>query len=111
MIKHVEELIMARKNKQHSLQFKLDAVNYRKEHPDLTQEECAKNLGTGLSTLARWERQFRDNNGTISVRGTIMSIPYIIVFYYTVASINVFPQTSTSFSPCFFFLLKLKLSI
>ncbi len=61
---------MARKNKQHSLQFKLDAVNYRKEHPDLTQEECAKNLGIGLSTLARWERQFRDNDGTIPVRGS-----------------------------------------
>ena len=46
-----EELIMPRKNKQHTKQFKLDAVNYRKEHPDLTQEECCKNLGIGLSTL------------------------------------------------------------
>ncbi len=51
---------MPRKNKQHDKQFKLDAVKYRKEHPDLTQEECAKNLGIGLSTLSRWEAQFRD---------------------------------------------------
>lgn len=56
--------------KQHSKQFKLDAINYRKEHPDLSQAECAKNLGIGLSTLARWETQFKDNNGDIPVRGS-----------------------------------------
>lgn len=61
---------MPRKNKQHSKQFKLDAVNYRKEHPDLTQVECAKNLGIGISTLARWEKQFSDNDGDIPVRGS-----------------------------------------
>ena len=48
----------------------LDAINYRKEHPDLTQVECAKNLGIGVSTLARWEAQFRDNNGDIPVIGS-----------------------------------------
>ena len=46
---------MSRKTKQHTKQFKLDAINYRKEHPDLTQVECAKNLGIGVSTLAHWE--------------------------------------------------------
>lgn len=46
---------MSRKKTQHTKQFKLDAVAYRKEHPDLTQVECAKNLGIGVSTLARWE--------------------------------------------------------
>lgn len=61
---------MSRKNKQHSKQFKLDAINYRKEHPDLTQAECAKNLGIGLSTLSRWETQFKDNDGNIPVRGS-----------------------------------------
>ena len=65
-----EELIMSRKKTQHTKQFKLDAVNYRKEHPDLTQSECAKNLGIGISTLARWEAQFRDNDGDIPVRGS-----------------------------------------
>lgn len=43
---------MAR-GKQHNKQFKLDAVAYHKEHPNLSQEECAKNLGIGISTLAR----------------------------------------------------------
>jgi transposase len=61
---------MPRKNKQHTKQFKLDAVNYRKEHPDLTQVECAKNLGIGTSTLARWETQFKDNDGDIPTRGS-----------------------------------------
>ena len=48
----------------------MDAINYRKEHPDLTQVECAKNLGIGVSTLARWEAQFRDNDGDILVIGS-----------------------------------------
>lgn len=58
---------MSRKTKQHTQQFKLDAVNYRKEHPDLTQVECAKNLGIGASTLGKWEAQFRNNDGDIPV--------------------------------------------
>ena len=61
---------MSRKKNQHTKQFKLDAVNYRKEHPDLTQVECAKNLGIGVSTLARWEAQFRDNDGDIPTIGS-----------------------------------------
>jgi transposase len=61
---------MPRKSKQHTKQFKLDAVNYRKEHPDLTQVECAKNLGIGTSTLARWETLFNDNDGDIPTRGS-----------------------------------------
>ncbi len=60
---------MSRK-KQHSKQFKLDAVQYRKEHPDLSQVECARNLGIGTSTLSRWESQYRDNSGNIPTRGS-----------------------------------------
>lgn len=33
---------MSRKTKQHTKQFKLDAINYRKEHPDLTQVNVPK---------------------------------------------------------------------
>ena len=61
---------MARKNKQHDKQFKLDAVRYVKEHPDLTQVECAKNLGISITTLARWLSLYRDNDGDIPVRGS-----------------------------------------
>ena len=61
---------MSRQKTHHTKQFKLDAINYRKEHPDLTQVECAKNPGIGVSTLARWEAQFRDNDGDIPVIGS-----------------------------------------
>ena len=61
---------MARKNKQHDEQFKLDAIRYVKEHPDLTQEECCKNLGIALSTLQRWLAQYRDSDGSVPTRGS-----------------------------------------
>lgn len=61
---------MPRRNKQHDKQFKLDAVNYVKEHPDLTQEECSKNLGIALSTLQRWLTLYRDNDGDVLTRGS-----------------------------------------
>lgn len=61
---------MPRDTKQHSQQFKDDAVKYVKEHPDITLEECAKNLGIGLSTLSRWRKQYADNNGTVPTRGS-----------------------------------------
>ena len=61
---------MSSKRNHHSKQFKLDTINYRNEHPDLTQVECAKNLGIGVSTLAKWESQFRNNDGDIPVRGS-----------------------------------------
>ena len=65
-----EEFTMSRQTKQHSQQFKQDAVKYVLEHPDLTQEECAKNLGIGLSTLSRWKQQYSENDGTIPTRGS-----------------------------------------
>lgn len=56
--------------KQHTKQFKLDVISYRKEHPDLTQLQCARNLGIGISTLARWKSQYRNNDGDIPVIGS-----------------------------------------
>ena len=61
---------MSRQTKQHSQQFKQDAVKYVLEHPDLTQTECAKNLGIGLSTLSRWRQQYTENDGTVPTRGS-----------------------------------------
>ncbi len=61
---------MSKQSKQHDKQFKLDAVRYVKEHPDLTQSECAKNLGIGLSTLSRWLSQYRDFDGDIPTVGS-----------------------------------------
>lgn len=61
---------MSSKKNHHSKQFKPDAVNYRNELPDLTQVKCAKNLGIAVSTLAKWESQFHNNDGDIPVRGS-----------------------------------------
>ena len=61
---------MARKSKQHDKEFKLNAIKYVREHPDLTQEECCKNLGIGLSTLSRWKAQYEDHDGDIPIRGS-----------------------------------------
>lgn len=65
-----KEVLIMSERKQHSKQFKLDAIQYRKEHPDLTQTQCAKNLGIGISTLARWEAQYREHSGNIPTRGS-----------------------------------------
>ena len=35
---------MSRKKTHHTKQFKLDAINYRKEHPDLTRLNVLKTL-------------------------------------------------------------------
>lgn len=61
---------MARKSKQHDKQFKLDALKYVEEHPDLTQEECCKNLGISLITLSRWKSQYSQNDGEMPFRGS-----------------------------------------
>ena len=61
---------MSRKSAQHDKQFELDALKYVQEHPDLTQEECCKNLGIGLSTLSRWKSQYESNGGDIPSRGS-----------------------------------------
>ena len=65
-----EELTMSRQTKQHSQQFKQDAVKYVQEHPDLTLAECARNLGIGLSTLSRWRQQYAAIDGTVPARGS-----------------------------------------
>ena len=65
-----EDPIISRKGKQHDKQFKLDALKYVREQPDLAQEECCKNLGIGLSKLSRWKQQYENNDGDIPVRGS-----------------------------------------
>lgn len=61
---------MSSRSKQHNKQFKIDALKYVQEHPDLTQEECCQNLGISLSTLARWKAQFNQNDGVMPFRGS-----------------------------------------
>ena len=46
-----DELTMPKDTKQHSQQFKEDAVRYVKEHPDITLEQCAQNRGMSMITM------------------------------------------------------------
>ena len=47
-------------NKVIDKQFKLDAVQYRKDHPELTFQQVADNLGVSNSSIHRWCKQFDD---------------------------------------------------
>ena len=55
--------------RQFDRQFKLDAVQYRADHPDISVVACARNLGIGQSTLRHWIRRF-GREGDIQVRGS-----------------------------------------
>lgn len=55
--------------KQHDKQFKDDAVKYYKDHRELGIKGCSQNLGIGNSTLSKWIKESKDENG-IQVRGS-----------------------------------------
>lgn len=57
------------KQKQYTQEFKQDAVNYRKEHPELSLETCAKALGISHSALRRWVSAQNDD-GKVVMRGS-----------------------------------------
>lgn len=52
---------MGRQRRSFTKRFKEDAVRYRNSHPELTVNECAANLGVGLSSLQRWLKEYCDN--------------------------------------------------
>lgn len=58
-----------KKQKQYAQEFRQDAVKYRKEHPNVTLEEAAKNLGVSTSALRRWIAA-QDAEGTVVMRGS-----------------------------------------
>ena len=58
------------KGTQYSKQFKEDAVRYRKDHPELTVQKAAENLGISESALKIWMKAARENEGSVPTRGT-----------------------------------------
>ena len=52
------EVLNMSENKVIDKQFKLDAVQYRKDHPELTFQQVADNLGVSNSSIHRWCKQF-----------------------------------------------------
>lgn len=51
-------------------QFKLDAIKYREDHPELTVAAVCRNLGISPPTYYIWLRQFKENNDEIEHRGS-----------------------------------------
>ena len=49
---------MSSKKKVIDKEFKINAVKYKEEHPDLTCEDVASNLGISTSSLYRWVNEF-----------------------------------------------------
>ena len=51
-------------------EFKEDAVCYRKEHPELSLQKVASNLGVSMSALRRWVSSANKDNGIVETRGS-----------------------------------------
>lgn len=56
--------------KRYSQQFKDDAVQYRKNHPELTLQDTASHLNVSMSALKHWLSSANQNNGTVVSRGS-----------------------------------------
>ena len=68
------------KKKQIDKQFKIDAVNYRKNHPELTMAEVANNLGISLSSIHRWIKEYSSNSDDESkVLEVLVIIPVMML--------------------------------
>ena len=65
------------KGTQYSKQFKEDAVRYRKDHPELTVQKAAENLGISESALKNWMKAARENEGSVPTRGTGKKLPVL----------------------------------
>lgn len=51
-------------------EFKEDAVRYRKDHPELSLQKAASNLGISVSALRRWIGSTDADTGTVETRGS-----------------------------------------
>lgn len=56
--------------KHYDEQFKLDAINYRKEHPQLSVTAVCRNLGISNATYYKWQQAWNENNGDVLHRGS-----------------------------------------
>lgn len=51
-------------------EFKEDAVRYRHEHPELSLQKVASNLGISITALRRWISIAKESDGTVETRGS-----------------------------------------
>jgi len=71
MIGKVKKNMAKKQRKVYDNEFRNNAVQYVKDHPDLSRKEAAKNLGVGESTLNRWLAESKkSDSGQVEMRGT-----------------------------------------
>jgi len=58
------------KGKRYSQQFKNDAVQYKKDHPEMTLIDTANHLGVSKSALKHWSASVKQNDGDVISRGS-----------------------------------------
>lgn len=58
------------KGRSFTKEFKENAVRYRKEHPEMTLQQAASNLGISMSALKHWMTAAKENEGAVPTRGT-----------------------------------------
>ena len=58
------------KGSRYDQQFKENAVRYRLDHPELSLQKAAENLGVSDSALKRWLRAAREHEGNVPTRGS-----------------------------------------
>ena len=51
--------------KHYDQQFKQDALQFRKDHPELTITAICKNLGISQPTFYKWQREAKANDGEV----------------------------------------------
>ena len=56
--------------KHYDKEFKLDAMKYREDHPELTVAAVCRNLGISQPTYYLWLKEFKENDGEIEQRGS-----------------------------------------
>lgn len=56
--------------KQYTKQFKMDAIKYRNDHPELSNAAVCRNLDVSEATFYKWPKQVKENNGDINHRGS-----------------------------------------
>lgn len=68
MVGHVEGSLEYMSGNKRSIdkEFKLNAVKYKEEHPEMTYAQAAQNLGVSISSLTRWIKEFKRSKNTNS---------------------------------------------
>lgn len=58
------------KDSRYDQRFKENAVRYRLDHPELSLQKAAENLGISDSALKTWLRAARKHEGNVLTRGS-----------------------------------------